>query len=199
MEFYSNFNRPPRKPESFTNQKQAVYKAVSDKTTGQRKLVVDKEINVYDKIQEYAEETKITNMLQRYNLDMLKQLTDDKEQLIDLTNLPENLMETMAIIDDAKYAWDRQSKEIKDKFNNNFNEFIAASENGQLADLLNKELQVSAEKFKTQNMANFAQSNINLQTYPQNVTTQPISSPQPVTQPVQTTQTTTQQGVNLNV
>lgn len=199
MEFYSNFNRPPRKPEIFTNQKKAVYKAVSDKTTGQRKLVVDKEINVYDKIQEYAEETKITNMLQRYNLDMLKQLTDDKEQLIDLTNLPENLMETMAIIDDAKYAWDRQSKEIKDKFNNNFNEFIAASENGQLADLLNKELQVSAEKFKTQNMANFAQSNVNLQTYPQNVTTQPISSPQPVTQPVQAIQTTTQQGVNLNV
>lgn len=195
--FYTNYNKPERKPLSFSNTKQKVYKATTD-SKGIRHLMVDKEIDVYEKIQEYAEDTKITNLLQRYNLDMLSQLKDDKEQLIDLTNLPTNLMETMQIIDDAKYAWDRQSKDIKAKFNNDFKQFIAASETGQLAKLLNDELKVSAERFQTANMANFNAQSTPLQSYPQQST---LFEPTPVQQQTTaaTMPTSTQQGVNLNV
>ena len=155
MEFATNFKKHPRKRESFTNTKQKVYKVSVNKKTGERELVVDKEVDIYEKIQEYREEVKISNILQRYDLDMLKQLKKDEEQLIDLTNMPENLMETMQAIDSAKYAWDRQSKVIKAKFDNDFNKFIASAENGQLATMLNNELKTSMDKFKLNNQANY--------------------------------------------
>lgn len=155
MEFATNFKKHPRKQESFTKTKQPVYKVKFDTKTGERTLEIEKEIDIYEKIQEYKDECNISNILKRYNLDMFQQLKKEEEQLIDLTNLPENLMETMAIIDRAKHAFDMQSTAIKDKFGNDFKKFIAASENGQLATLLNQELKVSAEKFDTSKMANY--------------------------------------------
>lgn len=147
MEFTTMFKHHPRKGENFSKRLIPSYKVNINKKTGERELVVDKEIDVYEKIQEYRDEVQISNILKRYDLDMLKQLKDDEQQLIDLTNMPENLMETMAVIDSAKYAWERQSKELKAKFDNDFNKFIASSENGQLATMLNSELKTQVEKF----------------------------------------------------
>lgn len=140
--------------ETYSKQTQAVYKEDFDKKTGKRKLVKTEDINIVDKIQEYAEETKISNLLKKYNYDMIKQIAKNEEQIIDLTNMPENLMETMATIDNAKYIWERQSKELKAKFNNDFKQFIAGSENGQIAKLLQEELKTQATKFNLENQAN---------------------------------------------
>lgn len=198
MFFYTMFNRPERKPESFNNTKQKIYKASYD-VKGVRKLVVDKEVDIYEKIQEYANDTNLTNLFNKYGLSVYDQLKKSEEQLIDLTNLPTNLMEAMKVIDDAKYCFNRQSKDFKQRFNNDFNQFIASSETGQLAQLLNEELKVSAEKFNTANMANFeAHNKVNLVSYPEQrpvVTENSTTQVQPVIQPTQTTQ----QGVNLNV
>lgn len=200
MEFFTNFKRPERKRQSFTNTKQAVYKATYDKK-GQRKLVKDKEIDVYEKIQEYAKDTSLTNMFAKYGLSIYDQLKDQEEQFIDLTNLPTNLMETMDVLDQAKFAFDRQSKDIKAKFNNDFRQFIAASENGQLAQLLNDELKVSAEKFKTANMANFDAQNVNLVQHNAQISpVQPLPTQSSVGTPTTPVKMqNTQQGVNLNV
>ncbi len=154
MEFFTNYKRPPRMKENYTKQTQAVYKEEFDKKTGKRKLVKTEEINIVDKINEYAEETKISNILKKYNLDMIKQIAKDETKIIDLTNVPENLMETMAIIDNAKYVWERQSKELKAKFNNDFKQFIAGSENGQLANMLQEEIKTQATKFNLEHQAN---------------------------------------------
>ena len=54
----------------------------------------------------------------------------------------------MQIIDDAKALWDKQSKEVKLKFNNDFKQFIAGSENGQIVDMLNKELETQHQQQK---------------------------------------------------
>lgn len=201
MEFYSFYNRPKRKRELFNNTKQKVYKATYD-NKGIRKLVVDKEVDIYEKIQEDAKDTGLTNIFSKYGLSIYDQLSKHEEKLVDLTNLPTNLMEAMNVIDDAKYAFDRQSKEIKQKFNNDFKQFIAASETGQLAQVLNDELKVSAEKFKTEHMANFDARNVNLVNHPvQNATITPNSSPQgqQTTQVVPNQMQNLQQGVNLNV
>lgn len=197
MELYSFYNRPKRKSETFNKTTQAVYKVEYD-NKGVRYLVKDKDIDIYDKIQECAKDVGLTDMFRKYGLDATKQLKDSEEQLVDLTNLPGNLMEAMTVINDAQYSFDRQSKEIKQKFNNDFKQFLAASETGQLAKLLNDEIKVSAERFKTANMANFDAQNINLvQHQPQN----PLQTTQvQTTQVVNPTQVqTTQQGVNLNV
>lgn len=141
--FYSNTNRPPRMQESFTKREQKVYVEDIDKKTGKRILREDVPVDIYDKIQEYAEETKLSNVFKKYQATM--QLRDnlkfDEQKIVDMTNLPENLIETMAVIDNAKAIFDRQTTEIKQKFNNDFKQFIAGSENGQVVELLNKELQ----------------------------------------------------------
>lgn len=146
--FYTLFSKPKRLSKAFTNTKQAVYKQELNKKTGERKLVKREEVDVYEKIQEFADETKISNILKKYQIDLFsKNLKEGEEKLIDLTNMPENLLETMTAIDNAKYLWERQSSKVKEKFNNDFRQFIAGSENGQLADILNKELKTSVERF----------------------------------------------------
>ena len=141
--FYTQYNRSPRMQESFTKRKQKVYVEDIDTKTGERILREDIPVDIYDKIQEYAEETKISNLFKRYNMtiSLKDNLKFDEQKIVDMTNLPENLIETMAIIDNAKSIFDRQSTEIKQKFNNDFKQFIAGSENGQVVELLNKELQ----------------------------------------------------------
>ena len=197
MNFYSMYNRPERKREKFYNQEKVVYKATYDKN-GVRSLKVDKKVNIYEKIQEFANDVSLSSIFSKYGLNVYDQLKQSEEQLVDLTNLPTNLMEVMTVIDDAKYAFDRQSKEVKQKFNNSFKEFIAASETGKLAQVLNDEIKVSAERFKTENMAHFDASKVSLATHqakqPQEVINQPLNGNM-----TQTAINPTQQGVNLNV
>lgn len=142
MNFYTQYNRSPRMQENFTKREQKVYVKDIDKKTGARILREDVPVNIYDKIQEYAEEVKIGNLIKKYNMNL--QLNDnlkfDEQKIVDMTKLPENLIETMAVIDNAKAIFDRQSTEIKQKFNNDFKQFIAGSENGQVVDILNQEL-----------------------------------------------------------
>lgn len=175
MEFYSFSRRPARKGEIFDNRKQAVYRKEIDRKTGERRLVKDREVDVYDKIQEYAEETKLSNILARYNVNMLQKVKEGETQFVDLTNLPENLLETMTIIDNAKYLWERQSKDLKAKFDNDFKKFIAGSENGQIMKILTEELKVNQERFNTANQANYVAPTIK----PEVPTTQVTPTVQP--------------------
>lgn len=142
MEFYTPYKRSPRMAETFDKREQKVYVEDIDKKTGERILREDVPVDIYDKIQEYAEETKISNLFKKYNMQLaLKDnLKFDEQKIVDMTNLPENLIETMAVIDNAKAIFDRQSTEIKQKFNNDFKQFIAGSENGQVVEMLNNEL-----------------------------------------------------------
>lgn len=142
MEFYTPYNRAPRMQEVFDKREQKVYVEDIDTKTGKRIMREDVPVDIYDKIQEYAEETKISNLFKRYNMTLaLKDnLKFDEGKIIDMTNMPENLTEIMATIDNAKAIFERQSAEIKQKFNNDFKQFIAGSENGQLVNILNEEL-----------------------------------------------------------
>lgn len=143
--FYSNTNRPPRMRENFTKREQDVYVEDIDKKTGERYLRKDSTVDIYDKIQEYADEVNISTMIKRHNLtlSLTNNLKLDESKIVDMTQLPENLIETMAVIDNAKAIFDRQSTEIKQKFNNDFKQFIAGSENGQVVDMLNEKLQTN--------------------------------------------------------
>lgn len=155
MEYYSFNHRPARKRERFDNKYQIEYKKEINKQTGKVKLVEKNKVNIYDKIQEYAEETKLSSILQRYNVSMLSQLKDSETELIDLTNMPENLLETMTAIKNAEYLWERQSKTTKAEFNNDFRQFVASFENGRMAQILQKEAGTKTEQF-TQEVQNTA-------------------------------------------
>lgn len=180
--FYSKSNKQERKPLTYNNQNQNVWRVTRDEKTGERKLKIEKTVNIYNKIQEYKDEVDLKSILERHAIDLHNSALKDAEaQLIDLTNLPQNLMEAMNVIDAAKYTFDRQSTEIKAKFDNDFSKFIAASENGQLADLLHQQLKTEVTKFSPEIRAQMQATAI------QTVT------------PEQVAQQNTTQGVNLNV
>lgn len=183
MEYYSFNHRPARKREKFDNKYQIEYKKEINKQTGKVKLVEKNKVNIYDKIQEYAEETKLSNILQRYNVNMLSQLKENETEIIDLTNMPENLLETMTAIKNAEYIWERQSKQTKAEFNNDFRQFIASLENGKMAQMLQKEIGTKTEQFTQE-----VQDKAGLK--PTQTTTQ-------VQQPAQTTQS--EGGITTNV
>lgn len=153
-EFYSNTRKPSRKREDFTNRLQPVYRKEIDKKTGETRLVKDRDVDIFEKIQAYAEETKLSNILSRYNVNMLQRVKDGETQMVDLTNLPDNLLEAMVTIDNAKYLWERQSPDFKVQFDNDFRKFIAGSENGQIMDILTKQFNVAKEKFDVSKQAN---------------------------------------------
>lgn len=185
MEFYSNTRKPLSKSEDFTKTTQAVYRKEIDKRTGETRLVKDREVDIYAKIQEYADEAKLSNILQRYNVNMLSKVKDSETQLVDLTNLPENLLEALTTIDNAKYLWERQPKELKQKFDNDFKKFIAGSENGQIMEILTKELNTAHERFDISAQANYVSTDkAVVQPTNPGTTIQPVT---PVTQPAQNT------------
>lgn len=187
MNFFSNTRKPERKRENFTNTKVNVYRKEIDRKTGERRLVVDKQEDIYAKIQEYAEETKLSNILAKYNVNMMQRVKDAETQMVDLTNMPENLLEAMTTIDNAKYLWERQPKEFKAQFDNDFKKFIAGSENGQIMDILTRDLKTKQEQFNTANQANYIAP----------TKTEPIVQ-EPSVQPTQTT-TTNNGGITTNV
>ena len=138
--FYTMFNRAPRTSKNFEEKYEQTYKIKRDEKNGTRKLVPDEKINIYEKIQEGAEELKIKNMIARYDPKTMERLKVDEKNIIDLTNVPENLIDSMNIIANAKSIFERQSKEIRKEFNNDYRQFIAASENGKLTEVLEKHL-----------------------------------------------------------
>ena len=155
MEFYSNTRKPVDKGEKHDNKMVPVYRKEIDKKTGEVRLVKDREYSIYDKIQEYAEETKLSNILARYNVNMMQNMKEAEDQFVDLTNLPNNLLEAMTTIDNAKYLWERQAPEFKAEFGNDFKRFVAGSENGEIMKVLTKHLNTPQEKFDTTKQANY--------------------------------------------
>lgn len=178
MTFYSETNKPKTIPMPECSEYQEIYQEVLDKE-GKTKLKVIEKVNVYEKIQESKESVILANLLETYKLKVNENnLTKLDETVLDLTNLPENLSETLNLIDNAKLVFDQTPGEIKAFFNNNFSEFLQGAQNGTLTSLLN-------EKY-----------NRKVQTVPQEQVAQP--QVQVVAQPTTTTPEEIK-GVDLNV
>ena len=140
MEFYTQWKRPKRKREDFSNENMKTYKKKINKETGKKELVIDKTINIREKIKEYTDEVSITKTIEKYNLNPIESLKKQEGKIIDLTNVPENLMEMQNEILKAKEIWNGLSKKTKMDFDNNINIFLASSENGKLTNYIQEKL-----------------------------------------------------------
>ena len=114
------------------------YKEIINKN-GKKELKETGKINVYEKIQEAREGTAIEELTKKYLVKINDMdLTKLDEAVTDLTNMPTNLIETMNVINKAREIYDNSPAELRNKFNNNFTEFIAGAQNGTLESLLKK-------------------------------------------------------------
>lgn len=96
---------------------------------GNKSLVQDEEIDRDAEIQSYLEETKIENIINRAAFDpsiaqnLCGQLNDKEPQ--DFTNMPSTLAEAQNLMIQAERTWDKLPREIKQKFDNDVDKFIA--------------------------------------------------------------------------
>lgn len=102
---------------------------------GRKILIKTGETNQYETIQEALEETKIENILQRASIGDMSVFRPDGIYE-DLTQLPTNLIEARRAMQNLENLWETIPQEIKNKYNNNLEEFIGASgSDGWLRDM----------------------------------------------------------------
>ena len=81
--------------------------------------------NIYDRIQEDLESTKIENILQAVAMGDLSVLRAQEPTYIDATTFPKNLMECQNIVLKAKQEFEKMPSEVKELFNNSADMYVA--------------------------------------------------------------------------
>lgn len=96
---------------------------------GEKVLTLDQIIDQQAEIDSYLEETKLENIIRRASIDpdlAARLIPDMGGGLQDATEMPENLMELQNIMLRAEQIWDEIPKEIKLKFDNDVDKFVAS-------------------------------------------------------------------------
>lgn len=96
---------------------------------GEKVLTLDQVIDQQAEIDSYLEETKLENIIRRASIDpdLAARLVPDMGGGIqDATEMPGNLMELQNIMLRAEQIWDEIPKEIKYKFDNDVDKFVAS-------------------------------------------------------------------------
>ena len=128
--FYTrtNHNQKERKETEAGRKVRLTFRwAYDDK--GNKSLVQDEEIDRDAEIQSYLEETKIENIINRAAFDpsvvqrLGTQLNDEEPQ--DFTTMPSTLAEAQNMMIQAENTWNKLPHEIKQKFDNDVDKFIA--------------------------------------------------------------------------
>lgn len=96
---------------------------------GEKILTLDQIIDQQAEIDSYLEETKLENIIRRASIDpdiAARLVPDMGGGIQDTTEMPENLMELQNIMLRAEQVWDEIPKEIKLKFDNDVDKFVAS-------------------------------------------------------------------------
>ena len=124
----ANHNEKERKETEAGRKVRLTFRwAYDDK--GNKSLVQDEEIDRDAEIQSYLEETKVENIINRAAFDpsvvqrLGAQLNDEEPQ--DFTSMPSTLAEAQEMMIQAENTWNKLPREIKQKFDNDVDKFIA--------------------------------------------------------------------------
>lgn len=87
------------------------------------------ETNVYEQIQVSKEECEIYNILKRYDAGDLSVIKDPNEGAVfaDFSNMPTNVLDSMANMDKAIANWNSLPKGVRELFGNDVSKFMKAS------------------------------------------------------------------------
>lgn len=124
----ANHNEKERKETEAGRKTRLTFRWTYDEK-GNKNLVQDEEIDRDAEIQSYLEETKIENIINRAAFDpsvvqrLSAELNDEEPQ--DFTNMPNTLAEAQNMMIQAENIWNKLPREIKQKFDNDVDKFIA--------------------------------------------------------------------------
>lgn len=133
VKVFSRFNRPKTIPAPIGSGMEPVFEErIVD---GINQLVKVGENPISPMIQEYAEETKVYNILARYKRGDITALNQRPGQYIDVVGMPSTLAEAQQKLRDVEEQFSRLPLEIRQKFNNNVNEYIDIVSHGTVEDV----------------------------------------------------------------
>lgn len=124
----ANHNEKERKETEAGRKVRLTFRWTYD-NKGNKSLVQDEEIDRDAEIQSYLEETKIENIINRAAFDpsivqrLNTKLNDEEPQ--DFTNMPSTLAEAQNMMIQAENTWNKLPREIKNRFDNDVDKFIA--------------------------------------------------------------------------
>lgn len=96
---------------------------------GEKVLRLDQTIDQQAEIDSYLEETKLENIIRRASIDpeiAARLVPDVGKGIQDYTDTPESLAELQNIMLRAQQIWEDVPKEIKSKFDNDVDKFVAS-------------------------------------------------------------------------
>ena len=123
---YSWQERPKGEPSVTGTGKEAEYAYRIDEN-GIKTLEKVGEVNVYEQIQTYLEETKIENIIKRATYDPAAIGSQEwmEQPEVDISNMPENYHEWKRMVNDAENRFNALPAELKEKFNNSVEQYIS--------------------------------------------------------------------------
>lgn len=120
---YTIFNRPKPKNTPAGDRFLNVYQEEVQKD-GSIELICTGKTNIYDRIQEDLEASKIENILKATAMGDLSMLRAQEPVYIDATTFPKNLMECSNIVIKAKEEFEKFPTEVKELFNNSPDQYV---------------------------------------------------------------------------
>ena len=176
MEFKSlvNLHEPHKFAEGGFKKTFDIYEDIINPKTGKLETKKTDEEPFYEKIQAAKDSQILDNIIQRYNIDLNnKHITEINEEIVDMTNMPEDLIETYALTTKLQMMFNESTADIKNHFKD-FAGFLQSFQKGTLKSEL-----AELHKPKTQPVQ---------QAQPVQQPTQQVQQAQPVQQPTQQVQ-----------
>lgn len=121
---YTHYKKPPLDPTPAGDEFLNVYQEEIGKD-GKKDLVCIGKTNVYERIQEDLESTKIENILAAVAMGDLSVLRQQEPIYIDATSFPKTLMEAQNIVIKAKQEFEKMPDEIKEAFDYNAELYVS--------------------------------------------------------------------------
>lgn len=148
VKIYSAFDRPKTIPHPRCTKVVMEHSLHINEKTGEEYLVLDTERRVYDYIQEGREETLVANIVRKYKEGDANALAAMNGKFIDIMNAPTSLLDALVSIRKAEQEFDTLPLDIRTKFNNDPNQFIAGYGTNDWADkmgLIKKQPELTPE------------------------------------------------------
>lgn len=142
-EFGTRYGKNPVYPVATGTEFDTTYHVDIDKH-GHKKLIADGKTNRYLKIQSYAEECKIENILARCAVDP-NALNQRVGQYVDMVNAPKTLAEAQNIIIKVKQEFEGLTADEREKFGNSVERYVALYGTDQWAKSLGYKKEEAAE------------------------------------------------------
>lgn len=126
MNFKSAFSRGETTEMPLGSPIASTYGYRIDKKTGKKILEKTGETNIYEKIQESLEGSKLINIIKKVTIsgDMTP-LNVKEGQFIDISELPTNMIELQNVIFKAKGEFNKLDAETRSKFDNSVEKYVS--------------------------------------------------------------------------